>query len=81
MEFKTPHEVIIPELLAGLHQIYLGRNVKNQDNIFSFMPPASSLLWSLRYSHMINNEFQYSYICTEEAFVFLQISKNDPTVV
>ncbi|KKK17251.1 hypothetical protein ARAM_001828 [Aspergillus rambellii] len=83
VEFKAPHKVTIPELVAGLHPMNLARDVIDQEgDTFEFY--ATHLIAAVVtqiFSYMIDSGVQYGYICTGEAFVFLHIPKNDPTVV
>ncbi|KAJ6041558.1 hypothetical protein N7460_006948 [Penicillium canescens] len=83
VEFKAPHKVTIPELVAGLHQIHLARDVIDQEgDTFEFY--ATCLVAAVVtqiFSYMIDSGVPYGYICTGEAFVFLHIPKDDPTVV
>lgn len=83
VEFKAPHKVTIPELVAGLHQIDLARDVINQEgDTFEFY--ATCLVAAVVtqiFSYMIDSGVQYGYICTGEAFVFLHIPEDDPTAV
>ncbi|GCB24386.1 hypothetical protein AAWM_07271 [Aspergillus awamori] len=60
VEFKAPHKVTIPELVAGPHPIDLDRDVIDQEG---------------------DTGVRYGYICTGEAFVFLHIPKDDPTII
>ena len=83
VEFKAPHKVTIPELVAGLHQMDLARDVIDQEgDTFEFY--ATRLVAAVVtqiFSYMIDSGVRYGYICTGEAFVFLRIPKDDPTVV
>ncbi|CAG7991697.1 unnamed protein product [Penicillium nalgiovense] len=83
VEFKAPHKVTIPELVAGLHHIDLARDVIDQEgDTFEFY--ATCLVAAVVtqiFSYMIDSGVQYGYICTGEAFVFLHIPEDDPTVV
>ena len=83
VEFKAPHKVTIPELAAGLHQTDLARDVIDQEgDTFEFY--ATRLVAAVVtqiFSYMIDIGVRYGYICTGEAFVFLHIPKDDPTVV
>ncbi|KAJ6102876.1 hypothetical protein N7486_005303 [Penicillium sp. IBT 16267x] len=82
VEFKAPHKVTIPELVAALHEMDLARDVINQEgDTFEFY--ATRLVAAVVtqiFSYMIDSGVQYGYICTGEAFVFLTIPE-DPTVV
>ncbi|KAJ5142475.1 uncharacterized protein N7515_001262 [Penicillium bovifimosum] len=83
VEFKAPHKVTAPELVAGLHQIDLVRDVIDQEgDTFEFY--ATRLVAAVVtqiFSYMIDSGVRYGYICTGEAFVFLHIPKDDPTIV
>lgn len=82
VEFKAPHKVTIAELVAGLREIDLARDVVGQEGD-SFEFHATRLVAAVItqiFSYMIDSGVQYGYICTGEAFVFLYIPK-DPTVV
>ena len=83
VEFKAPHKVIIPELVAGLYQIDLARDVINQEgDIFKFY--ATRLVAAVVtqiFLYMIDSGVRYGYIYTREAFIFLRILNDDPTVI
>lgn len=82
VEFKAPHKVTIPELVAGLHEIDLARDVIDQEGD-TFEYHSTRLVAAVVtqiFSYMIDSGLQYGYICTGEAFVFLRIPE-DPTVV
>ncbi|KAI3048182.1 hypothetical protein CBS147353_11721 [Aspergillus niger] len=83
VEFKAPHKVTIPELVAGLHPIDLDRDVIDQEgNTFEFY--ATRLVAAVVtqiFSYMIDSGVRYGYICTGEAFVFLRIPQDDPTII
>ncbi|KAJ9488434.1 hypothetical protein VN97_g4848 [Penicillium thymicola] len=82
VEFKAPHKVTIPELVAGLHEIDLDRDVIDQEGD-TFEYHATRLVAAVVtqiFSYMIDCGLQYGYVCTGEAFVFLHIPE-DPTVV
>ncbi|PYI06187.1 metalloprotease m41 ftsh [Aspergillus sclerotiicarbonarius CBS 121057] len=82
VEFKAPHKVTIPELVAGLHQMDLARDVIDQEgDTFEFH--ATRLVAAVVtqiFSYMIDSGVRYGYICTGEAFVFLHIPEDDPTI-
>jgi hypothetical protein len=83
VEFKAPHKVTIPELVAGLHQMDLARDVIDQEgDTFKFYATylVAAVVTQI-FSYMIDSGVQYGYICTGEAFVFLHIPKDDPTLV
>lgn len=83
VEFKAPHKVTIPELVAGLHQMDLDHDVIGQEgDTFEFYATwlVAAVVTQI-FSYMIDSGVRYGYICTGEAFVFLRIPKNDATVV
>ncbi|KAJ5112165.1 hypothetical protein N7532_000210 [Penicillium argentinense] len=83
VEFKAPHKLTIPELVAGLHQMDLARDVINKDgDTFEFYTTrlVAAVVTQI-FSYMIVSGIRYGYICTGEAFVFLHIPKDDPTIV
>ncbi|KAJ6141198.1 hypothetical protein N7470_010094 [Penicillium chermesinum] len=83
VEFKAPHKVTIPELVAGLHRMDLARDVIEQEgDTFEFY--ATRLVAAVVtqiFSYMIDSGVRYGYICTGEGFVFLHIPEDDPTIV
>lgn len=83
VEFKAPQKVTIPELVAGLHQMDLARDVIDQEgDTFEFH--ATRLVAAVvtqKFSYVIDSGVRYGYICTGEAFVFLHIPEDDPTIV
>ena len=82
VEFKAPHKVTIPELVAGLHPMDLARDVIDQEgDTFEFHATrlVAAVITQI-FSYMIDSGVQYGYICMGEAFVFLHIPE-DPTVV
>jgi hypothetical protein len=83
VEFKAPHKVTIPELVAGLHQMDLARDVidKEGDTFEFYATCLVAAVVTQIFSYMTDSGVQYGYICTGEAFVFLHIPENDPTAV
>ncbi|KAI2741923.1 hypothetical protein DTO012A8_9953 [Penicillium roqueforti] len=83
VEFKAPHKVTIPELVAGLHQMDPAHDVINQEgDTFEFYTTCLvAAVVTQIFSYMIDSGVQYGYICTGEAFVFLHIPEDDPTVI
>ena len=73
----------IPEVVAGLHNTDLALDVIDQESdAFEFY--ATRLVVAVVtqiFSDMINSGVQYGYIRPGEAFVFLYIPKDDPTIV
>lgn len=51
VEFKAPHKLTVAELVAGLHEMDLARDVIDQEGDTSPIPLALLPLLSLRYSH------------------------------
>ncbi|KAJ6117952.1 hypothetical protein N7523_005703 [Penicillium sp. IBT 18751x] len=83
VEFKAPHKVTIPELVAGLHQMDLARDVIDQqgDTFEFYATRLVAAVVTQIFSYMIDSGVRYGYICTGEAFVFLHIPKDDPTII
>jgi hypothetical protein len=83
VEFKVLCKVIISELVAGLYYIDLAWDVIDQEgDTFEFY--ATRLVAAVVtqiFSYMVDSGVRYGYICTGEAFVFLYIPKDDPTIV
>lgn len=82
VEFKAPHKLTVPELVAGLHEMDLARDVINQkgDTFEFYTTHLVAAVVTQIFSYMIDSGVSYGYICTGEAFVFLYIPR-DPTVV
>lgn len=83
VEFKALYKVTIPELVAGLHQMDLARDIINQEgDTFEFYTTylVTAVVTQI-FLYMIDSGVQYGYICTGEAFVFLYIPNDNPTVV
>ncbi|KAJ5547554.1 hypothetical protein N7513_004788 [Penicillium frequentans] len=83
VEFKAPHKVTIPELVAGLHQMDLASDVIDQhgDSFEFYATLLVAAVVTQIFSYMIDSGVRYGYICTGEAFVFLHVPPDDPTVV
>lgn len=82
VEFKAPHKLTLPELVAGLHAMEPARDVINQEgDTFEFHAThlVAAVITQI-FSYMVDSGVQYGYLCTGEAFVFLHIPK-DPTSV
>ncbi|KAJ5946331.1 hypothetical protein N7454_003170 [Penicillium verhagenii] len=82
VEFKAPHKIAIPELVAGLHEMDLARDFIDQEGD-TFEYHTSRLIAAMItqiFSYMIYSGVQYGYICAGEAFVFLYIPE-DPTII
>ncbi|PWY66435.1 hypothetical protein BO70DRAFT_172968 [Aspergillus heteromorphus CBS 117.55] len=82
VEFKAPHKLTVAELVAGLHEIDLARDVIDQEgDTFEFH--ATHLIAAVGtqiFSYMHDLGIPYGCIRTGEAFVFLHIPA-DPTVL
>ena len=82
VEFKAPHKLTEPELVAGLHEVELERDVIGREgDTFEFHATllVSAVVTQI-VSYMFDTGVRDGYICTGEAFVFLHIPE-DPTVV
>ncbi|EPS32971.1 hypothetical protein PDE_07932 [Penicillium oxalicum 114-2] len=83
VEYKAPHKLTIPELVAGLHPLDLARDIiaqKGETFAFYATRLVAAVITQI-FSYMIDSGVRYGYICTGEAFVFLHIPQDDPTVV
>ncbi|GAB0138454.1 hypothetical protein EsDP_00006689 [Epichloe bromicola] len=83
VENKAPHKMTIRELVAGLHPIDLARDVIDQegDTYEFYATRLVAAVVTQIFSYMIDIGVRYGYICTGEAFVFLCIPEDDPTIV
>lgn len=82
VEFKAPHKLTEPELVAGLHEVELERDVIGKEgDTFEFLATLLvSAVATQIVSYMFDIGVRNGYICTGEAYVFLHIPE-DPTVV
>ncbi|KAJ6163793.1 hypothetical protein N7497_003772 [Penicillium chrysogenum] len=83
VEFKAPHKVTIPELVRGLHQMGLARDVidREGDTFELYATRLVAAVVTQIFSYMIDSGVRYGYICTGEAFAFLHVPKNEPAAV
>lgn len=75
VKFKAPHKLTVPGMVSGLHEMGLAHNVINQEgNTFEFHAThfVAAVVTGI-FSDMIDCEVSYGYICTGEAFAFLQL--------
>ncbi|PYH74284.1 uncharacterized protein BO88DRAFT_439789 [Aspergillus vadensis CBS 113365] len=82
VEHKAPHKLSLAEILAGLHEMDLEKDVINADGD-SFEYHATRLVAAVitqLFSYMVDVGVQHGYICTGEAFICLRITE-DPSVV
>lgn len=82
VEFKAPHKLTLAELIRGLHEMEPAQDVIDQvGDTFEFHAThlVAAVITQI-FSYMVDSGVQYGYICTGEAFVFLQIPQ-DPTLV
>ncbi|GAA81977.1 metalloprotease m41 ftsh [Aspergillus luchuensis IFO 4308] len=82
VEHKAPHKLSLAEILAGLHEMDLEKDVINTDGD-SFEYHATRLVAAVitqLFSYMVDVGVQHGYICTGEAFICLRITE-DPSVV
>lgn len=91
IEYKAPHKLSLKEVTKGLEDgIEPERDVINQqpdhpsgsEEEFTFASRwmMAAVITQL-FSYMITKGTRFGYICTGEAFVFLHIPADDPTVV
>lgn len=85
VQFRKARHLSIPHLVAGLHQIDPARYViDDQGGGDTFEGHATRLVAAAitqLFTYMVDNGVRYGYICTGEAYVFLNIPKDDPTSV
>lgn len=82
VEFKAPHKLTVAELVAGLHEMDLARDVIDQEgDTFEFHTTrlVAAVVTQI-FSYMHDLGVQNGCIRTGEAFVFLHIPE-DPTIV
>ncbi|EYE92094.1 uncharacterized protein EURHEDRAFT_427722, partial [Aspergillus ruber CBS 135680] len=82
VEFKAPHKLTVAELVAGLHEMDLARDVIDQEgDTFEFHTTrlVAAVVTQI-FSYMHDLGIQNGCIRTGEAFVFLHIPE-DPTIV
>ncbi|GLB09318.1 hypothetical protein AtubIFM57258_005236 [Aspergillus tubingensis] len=82
VEYKAPHKLSLAEILAGLHEMDLEKDVINADGD-SFEYHATRLVAAVitqLFSYMVDVGVQHGYICTGETFICLRIT-DDPSVV
>lgn len=84
IEFKPPYELTLAELACGLEEIQIARDVTQGDekNLFEYHSErlVAVILVHL-YDYMINTGVRYGYLYTGEAYVFLRIMNDDPSVL
>ena len=78
VEFKAPHKLTEPELVAGLHEVELERDVIGREgDTFEFHAThLVSAVVTQTVSYMFDSGVRDGYICTGEAFVFLHIPED-----
>jgi len=89
VEYKPAHKLSVEYLRAGPRPMDLWKEVVQRATIPS--DPGEKLNYNAdrlvgsamtqTYSHMLENGLEYSYLTTGEAFVFLQIRKDDPSTL
>lgn len=84
IEEKAPHKLSVDEIAAGLQgEIQPERDVINKEGEgfhFASRSLVAAVVTQL-FSYMIGRGLRYGYVCTGEAFIFLFIPLDDPTVV
>ena len=91
IEHKPPHKLTLANLRLGLRSMNLKEDVidrasvpTSKDNVAHFQYHSDRLVATVvtqAFSYMISGGTQYGYITTGEAFVFLQISPENPGTV
>lgn len=72
VEFKVPHKVATPTLVAGLHEMVLARDVINREGD-TFAYHITRLVVAVVtqiFSYMVDSGVQDGYICTGEDYAF-----------
>ncbi|PYH98304.1 hypothetical protein BO71DRAFT_447345 [Aspergillus ellipticus CBS 707.79] len=78
VEFKAPHKVTLPELTAGLHDMEPERDVIGREgDTFEFYSKHGTQI----YSYMLDVGVRRGFLCTGEAYVFLDIPADDPSIL
>lgn len=82
VEFKAPHKLTLPELDTGLVEMDIARDVfkQNEDTSECHSKRLIAAVITQLYGYMISSGVKNGYICTGEAYLFLNI-KDDPSVV
>lgn len=83
IQYKPPQKLSIDQLVTGLSsEIWPERDIINTDcdDFISTSRRLAAAVITQLFSHMIDKDLQYGYVCTGEAFVFLRIS-DDPSIV
>jgi hypothetical protein len=83
VEFKAPHKLTLPEIIAGLHEVDIARDVIDQQgDTFEFHAThlVAAVLTQL-FSYMLDIGVRNGILCTGEAYIFVQIPVDDPTIL
>ncbi|PWY67183.1 hypothetical protein BO70DRAFT_400648 [Aspergillus heteromorphus CBS 117.55] len=83
VEFKAPHKLTLPELTAGLRDMEPARDVIDQEGA-SFEFHATHLVAAVLtqvFSYMLDIGVRRGLVCTGEAYVFLDIPADDPSLL
>ncbi|KAI9815587.1 MAG: hypothetical protein M1832_005448 [Thelocarpon impressellum] len=82
IEYKAPHKMTLAHISEGLHDVRLDDIVVQRDGE-NFKDGSRRLIAaaiSQTFSYMVEAGLEYGYVCTGEAFIFLQVP-DDPTTV
>ena len=90
VEYKTAHKLILANIHADLHPMNLDKDVINRQTVPSKEAMAERFEYHSErlvaaaicqcFSYMVDCGLMYEYVCTGEAFIFLQIPENPDTV-
>ena len=85
VEQKAPHKLTVEEIVAGLAspEIQPARDIINQesDDVAFLCKSLLAAVITQLFSYMIGKGLKYGYVSTGEAYIFLCIPENDPSVV
>ena len=91
IEYKAPHKLTLAHLKEGLRPMNPMKdlmqcpNIPSKDQAEARVAYHSGLLVAAvitqAFSYMVESGLQFGYVCTGEAFVFLNVRPEDPTTV
>ncbi|KAJ5482088.1 hypothetical protein N7475_000900 [Penicillium sp. IBT 31633x] len=80
--YIPPYCLTVPELVAGLQATETSGIFRHKPGSYAEQVTAMVLHAIIRlFSRMVSTGTRHGYICTGEAFVFLHISSQDPSIV
>ncbi|KAK2752536.1 hypothetical protein FQN55_006649 [Onygenales sp. PD_40] len=87
-EYKAPHKIGIDNIQLGLREMDLAQiavagideDLPDSEKIIRICCQCVGALITQAFAYMISRGLRYGYVSTGEAFIFLRISKEDPSV-